>query len=402
MKILIADDDPMALRFLQRSLQMWGHDVSTAPDGEEALRIARENGGFQVLFLDWRMPGLSGPEVCREIRRASASSGYQYIFIVTARDTREDYVEGMEAGADDFFVKPFDPEELRLRLRAAQRVIELEEALAQHYQELQQTNDRIRHDLRMAAEVQQGFLPDSPPSIHGYQFAWRFSPCDYVAGDSFNVFRLDECCWGFYILDVSGHGIPSALFSVSLSRVLAPTPEAGGLLKLATSSPPFYEVLSPSQVAAILNERFPQDMRTGMYFTLLYGILHSRNGVVKWVCAGHQPPLRLEAATRSAHYLTQPSGPPIGLMPARKIEWEMGEIALAPGDRLVLFSDGLVDTFDAKGAAYGQDNLARKLETHFDDPLDHALDAAIDSARKWAGTDTFSDDVTLLALERSP
>jgi signal transduction histidine kinase len=127
MKILIADDDSVSRHFLQYYLQKWGYEVTAAQDGAEAWRLF-DGGLFPMVITDWMMPELDGPGLLRRIR-ASQHPGYVYAILLSARSQKEDLVEGMEAGADDFLTKPFDRDELRVRLRAGERIIRLEHHL---------------------------------------------------------------------------------------------------------------------------------------------------------------------------------------------------------------------------------------------------------------------------------
>jgi DNA-binding response OmpR family regulator len=136
MKILIADDDAVSRRLLQSYLEKWGHQVSVAEDGAAAWR-AFEAEPFPIVISDWMMPGMDGVELLRRIR-AHGRAGYVYTILVTARAQKEDVVEGMEAGADDFVTKPFDRDELRVRLRAGERIIGLEQELSAARAALQQ------------------------------------------------------------------------------------------------------------------------------------------------------------------------------------------------------------------------------------------------------------------------
>lgn len=128
MKVLIADDDPVSRRLLQSYLQKWGYDVAAAVNGADAWRIF-EREEFPVVITDWVMPEVDGAELIRRIR-ASRGPHYVYAILLTSRSHKEDLVEGMDAGADDFVNKPFLAEELRVRLRAGERVVNLERALA--------------------------------------------------------------------------------------------------------------------------------------------------------------------------------------------------------------------------------------------------------------------------------
>ncbi len=128
MKILIADDSQVSRRVLESTLQKWGYDVVTASDGVEAWDILRQEDGPPIAVLDWIMPGLTGPEVCRRVRE-QGQEPYIYILLLSAKNLKEDLVEGMEAGADDYVIKPFDHHELKVRLRAASRLVKLQAEL---------------------------------------------------------------------------------------------------------------------------------------------------------------------------------------------------------------------------------------------------------------------------------
>ena len=127
MKVLVADDDPVSRRLLQNYLQKWGYEVTVAVNGAEAWQFFEQNV-FPVVISDWMMPELDGPDLIRRIRSRS-NANYVYTILLTARSQKEDLVEGMEAGADDFVSKPFDRDELHVRLRAGERIIKLEQAL---------------------------------------------------------------------------------------------------------------------------------------------------------------------------------------------------------------------------------------------------------------------------------
>lgn len=145
MKVLIADDDPVSRKLLQNYLQKWGCEVTSAEDGAEAWSCFQRDE-FPVVITDWMMPELDGLELIRRIRSGLHGS-YVYLILLTAKGQKEDLVEGMDAGADDFLTKPFDRDELRVRLRAGERIVELEQQLRatrQALAELQSLCDRLR------------------------------------------------------------------------------------------------------------------------------------------------------------------------------------------------------------------------------------------------------------------
>ncbi len=128
MKVLIAEDDAISRRMLEAFLVKWGYEVVVATQGEEAWGVLQGNDPPKLAVLDWMMPGKDGIELCRGVRQRKGRA-YTYILLLTARGHKADIVEGLEAGADDYVTKPFDPYELRARLRAGRRIIELQEQL---------------------------------------------------------------------------------------------------------------------------------------------------------------------------------------------------------------------------------------------------------------------------------
>lgn len=135
MRALIADDDRATALILQRSLETWGIETVVASDGEEAWAKLQADPSIGLGMFDWMMPHVEGPELCRRIR-AHASHDHMYLLLVTNRDSRADLVDGLDAGADDYIVKPFNREELRARVSVGARVLKLQQTLADRARDL--------------------------------------------------------------------------------------------------------------------------------------------------------------------------------------------------------------------------------------------------------------------------
>ena len=149
MRVLIAEDEPVSRRLLQSYLQKWGYEVTLATNGAEAWRLFQETS-FSILITDWMMPELDGLELIRRIR-AAQRPGYVHATLLTARAQKEDLIAGMEAGADDFLTKPFDRDELRVRLRAAERLVNLEASLAEQNRVLRETQAALVQSEKLAS-----------------------------------------------------------------------------------------------------------------------------------------------------------------------------------------------------------------------------------------------------------
>jgi diguanylate cyclase (GGDEF)-like protein len=135
-KILIAEDDPVSSRVLATTLIKWGHDVVTTDNGLNALAELQKDDAPRLAILDWMMPGLEGPEVCRRLRKV-AKTAPAYIILLTALSQKVQMLAGLEAGADDYLRKPFDRDELRVRLKVGVRTVELQSSLVQRVEELE-------------------------------------------------------------------------------------------------------------------------------------------------------------------------------------------------------------------------------------------------------------------------
>ena len=151
MRILVAEDDITSRLILEKVLDKWGYDVTTAVDGNDAWDKMKDDTAPALVLMDWMMPGMDGVEICKRIRKKERPDLPYYIILLTGRDSKSDIVKGLRAGANDYVTKPFDNEELQARIEVGRRVIELQSDLAEHVKELQAALDHIK--------TLQGILP---------------------------------------------------------------------------------------------------------------------------------------------------------------------------------------------------------------------------------------------------
>ncbi len=394
MRILIADDDADMRRLLLHTLKRWGYEVVPASDGAQAWEILQREP-ISFVITDWIMPNLDGLGLCRRIREGRFAR-YIYIILLTAKNSKDELIKGMEAGADDFLIKPFNAGELKVRIRAGERVVKLEHNLEEQNRKLQEAYSRIREDLDAAVMMQQSLLPSHALVVPGFRFEWLFVPCHFVAGDIFNVFLLNEHRVGFYILDVSGHGIPAAMLSVTLSKLLSPAVSQGSPLMHFIPDPPHYDIATPAEAVHTLNQLFQSEDDTMQYFTMIYGTVEIRNARLRLTQAGHPSPIYQSKQAKAE--LLGTGGFPVGMLP--DVPYREEELHLHPGDRLFFYSDGISECIGKNGERFSVDRLMAFLEEWRHRPLRDVMTNIKQEIERWKGGDEFEDDITMLALER--
>lgn len=270
-----------------------------------------------------------------------------------------------------------------------------EEGLRAASRDLAAANATMQRELEEAARIQRAWLPRRLPQVRGYRFAWSFTPCSELGGDSLHVIRLDRDHVGVYVLDVSGHGVGAALLSASIQRWLSAVPDHSLLFARAGDGRRRFTIVPPAEMAADLNRRFFAEPESGKFFTLIYGVLDLRDGRFRYVTAGHPPPLRAHAGgTETCPVAT---GLPIGVL--EEFAYEETEVRLEAGDRLLLYTDGAVEAADPTDDFFGSDRLRDRLAAHRQDDPDTALAAILAEVDRWTGTEGLDDDVTLLSID---
>ncbi|MDA0745690.1 MAG: SelL-related redox protein [bacterium] len=255
-------------------------------------------------------------------------------------------------------------------------------------------NTRMKKDLDMAAQIQKALLPKALPDVDGVSLSWMLDPTEELAGDTLNVIPLGAEHVGLYVLDVSGHGVSSALLSVTLSHWLSPERGQSGLFKQVLDGGK-YEILPPSEVAAKLNRQFPQNLETGQYFTLIYGVLNTRTRLFKYVTAGHPAPFYAPHGAKPVQLYA--TGAPIGILP--DVTYQDNEIQLQPGDRLYMYTDGLTEMMNTEEEQFGCDRVIEQIERDRKLPFEEGIASLVGTVREWGRQAEYDDDVAVLCLE---
>ena len=395
MRILVAEDDRITRASLMRQLEAWKHEVAVAEDGEAAW-VLFQASPYDLVITDWEMPRLSGLEFIQRIRQAECPE-YVYVIMLTSRSDKSDVVKGIEVGADDFVSKPFDREELRVRLLAGERIVRLEHALRKQNVQLQEAGERMRSDLEAAAQVQRAMLPRQNIVTAQARTAWAYEPTDQLAGDALGLHLIDDRYLAAYVIDVSGHGVPAALLSVTAMHYLEPEPENASLLRDMARGSGLGSVQKPSVVAAELNRRFSADNSDNRFLTMILGVLDTFEGRLMAASAGHPLPIILRG--QNVVPVADVGGLPVAMFGSAT--YADLTVQLEPGDRVYLFSDGIVEQASPAGrdAMFGQERLVDLLRADHAKDVDQVVTHGMDALADWAGGRQFADDVSLVALE---
>ena len=400
-QILVVDDSRLQRRILTASLTRWGFDVIQAASGEAALEICREQHP-DIILSDWMMPGMSGLEFCTAFR-ALSKDNYAYFILLTSKSDKTDVAEGLDSGADDFLTKPVNSHELRARITAGERILDMQRALSasnrlmgETLTELQRVYDSLDKDLQEARDLQQSLVRERFRAFDQGSLSLMLRSSGHVGGDLVGFFPINDHELGLFGIDVSGHGISSALMTARLAGYLsAATPDHN----IALQRGPDGRTVSrcPATVIAELNDLVLTEMETEHYFTLILAVVNLTTGGVVVSQAGHPHPV-----VQRANGTVEQGGPggfPVGLIFG--MTYDRFELHLSGGDRLLMLSDGVTECPDPAGEMLGEGGLASimgRLSNLHDTAL---LEALIWELGRFAGTDEFPDDVSGLLFEYS-
>jgi sigma-B regulation protein RsbU (phosphoserine phosphatase) len=369
-KVLVIDDDPTIRLVLKKALQGQGYEVSLAVNGEEGLEKANTIQP-DLIICDWMMPIVDGLEVCRQVK-ANSNLTTTFFILLTSRGALEDRIKGLDTGADDFLAKPIEITELQARVRAGLRLHQLS-------RDLQIQKQLLETELAEAAMYVQSLLPD--PMAGKVCIDSRFIPSRQLGGDCFDYYWLDPDYLMIYLLDVSGHGLGSALPSISVLNLLR------------SQSLPDVNFYQPHDVLRALNETFQMNNQNEKYFTIWYGVYNQSKRQLTYASAGHPPAILIAHTPENTVQIQRfrTPGLPIGML--SDAMFTSGRQQIPSGSKLYIFSDGIYDLNQPMGQPWGLDTFVNLLAKD-----NVSLDEILDTIRALSGSDTFSDDVSLLQI----
>lgn len=265
----------------------------------------------------------------------------------------------------------------------------LTDELARSNRALKAANRELRRDLEAARAAQRALLPAEGAAGDLAEVSWTFRPCETLGGDLFGVFALDESRVGFFVLDVSGHGVESSLYAAAAHRLMLPRT---GDLAVDESA---VRWASPAAAIQRFNREFCVDGGGARFVTAISGVLDTRSRTLRYANAGHPPALvvRSDECTR----IDCDPRLPVGISPDER--YEDAEVCLLPGDRIVLYTDCAYEARNEAGEFFGQDRLRQCLIDHAGRPLGDQLRSTERDVLAWCPATRPDDDLTLLGIQ---
>lgn len=445
--VLIAEDNRLQAKILEDRLIKAGYAVRVGRDGQKAFEMAKEQRP-DIVVSDIEMPHMTGHELCRAIKSDPSLRTVPLILLSTLSEP-EDIIKGLDCGADNYVTKPYrtaylisrmesllqtpieereeDLLELEVTLAGTaykvrsgrQQVLNLlvstfenaveknrellrynedltiaKETLSKSNKTLESLNGRMTRDLNAAARIQHSLLPSKTIDTDRAEFAWKYQPCDELAGDFLNYFRLDEDHVALFVVDVSGHGVASSLLSVAVGRVMTADVSASSLLARRGKNGETV-ITPPTEVAAELNRRFPMEDQGDLYFTMVYAVLNLKTLELRYASAGHEAMVHIpkDQSPRLLHA----EGFAIGWM--EDVEYDETIVQLAPGDRLYLYSDGIPEGLDKDLEEYGDEQMLALMDRCRGESISESVETICREIQHWCRVNGPMDDISILGVD---
>ena len=378
-KILVVDDEPdlesLVRQRMRRDVRAKRYEFVFAHNGLEALTLLESDPDIDMVLSDINMPRMDGLTLLDQLGQVHPDLR---AVIVSAYGDMKNIRTAMNRGAFDFVTKPVDFNDLRVTIeKTLQHLVLMREALASRDQLV-----ALRNELDVASRMQRSILPTVFPTLERAKVYGAMEPAREVGGDFFDLVKLEHGTYGIAIADVSGKGVPAALFMMS-SRTL---------LKGAAIATP-----EPDKVLAEVNELLEEDNDASMFVTVFYAVFNPRDGRLTYSNGGHNPPL-LVHADGSSELLPTTSGVALGVMP--DIEYEQETFQMAPGDLVVFYTDGVTEAIDEAEEEFGVERLQAVFREDPPQDVEAANRAVFDAVRAFAGDAPQFDDITCVTLKR--
>ncbi len=383
-RVLIVDDEPdietlIRQRFKRRNGSL-GFEFVFARNGADALSQIEADPKLDMVVTDINMPVMDGLEL---LSRIDALDGRLVkSVILSAYGDMGNIRTAMNRGAFDFLTKPIDFADFETTLRRTRDALDAERLGVESRERL----SALEQEIDIAAQIQTSMLPREFPDGEGFDIYAEMAPARRVGGDFYDFFSIGDDRLGFLIGDVSGKGVPAALF-MAVSRTLL----------RATA----LEGLDPSECISYVNRVLGTQREGAVYVTVFYGILHSVTGELEFCIGGHNPPYRISSAGELSA-IDEPGGVVVGLLPAEEVQYETGRIRLQPDETIFLFTDGVPEAMNSTGGFFGERALRRKLLECAPLSARDTTASVLRTVSEFTAGATQSDDITVMAVKWSP
>ena len=376
-KILVVDDEPdlepLVLQRMRRDIRSGRYDFSFARDGVEALEKLEEDEEIDMVLSDINMPRMDGLTLLEQIPKVSPNLRS---VIISAYGDMKNIRTAMNRGAFDFVTKPVDFDDLRFTIdRTLQHIEELREAL--------NARDKLvalQNELNVASAMQQSILPTTFPNSDTYKVFGTMQPARNVGGDFYDVMRLHDGQVGLAIADVSGKGVPAALFMMS-SRTLLKGAAIG--------------MEGPGAVLSEVNNLLHEDNSASMFVTMLYAVYNPTTRALTYANGGHDPPLLIRSDGTSS-LLPLTGGIALGVLP--DFDYNQETIYLSPGDTMVLYTDGVTEAMNGEGVQLGINRVRHIFEEAPPRDAEEVGLQVVKAVNRFAEDAPQHDDITCLTL----
>jgi phosphoserine phosphatase RsbU/P len=381
-KIMVVDDEvdlePLVRQTFRRQIRSGEYDFVFAHNGLDALAKLIEYPDIGVILSDINMPEMDGLTLLTKLKELKNPS--LKTVVVSAYGDMENIRTAMNRGAFDFLTKPINFEDLEITINKTLEEIKLQrKAVIEHDQLIS-----IQRDLNVAREIQQGILPQVFPPFPGRKEFGIYASmvaAKEVGGDFYDFFMIDNDRLGIVIGDVSGKGIPAAIF-MAVSRTLI---RATGI-----------KGMSPGECLSYVNNLLCNESVSCMFVTVFYAILNTRTGEIEYANAGHNPPYILNS---KGQYRAVESLGDIILGVYDDIAFKTGSIALKPQEGILLYTDGVTEAFNTRGEEYTDDRLRNLLSTFENNDVEKVINAIVEDVKLFSHRAPQSDDITMLFLK---
>ncbi len=381
--ILVVDDSRADQLLAQKVLESAGYTIQIESTCSGALQNIQKNVPDLVL-LDVMLPDGNGYDLCRQIKEIIAERElFVPIMLITSKNRSEDKVIGFKSGADDYLIKPPASDEMIARVQGLLRMRDLQQDLKEAHDRVAHANRLIDREMRIIGDIQRSFLPQEFPAHPELELAAFYEPSMQAGGDYYDVIQLDEEHWGIVMADIAGHGISAAVvMAITQMTVKEFAPHH----------------TSPSGALHEFNKKLKQYITEDYYVTMFYSILNLQNMEMVYSSAGHNPMLYYSISDRRISSLETASGFPLRTFDMKR--YDERKVSILPGDKILLFTDGVTDIINSKREFYGTKRLEKTFERNGDrSPSDLIQEIEKDTEAFREGENRL-DDFTLLIIGR--